>query len=121
MQLRERMEASGVKSYVLKYEFFDASLIPEMQDSGLLDFPVFLHCEDRTEEPLNMIVVFDVCDNQYHVMVCAPVWKPDRTNPDTTFYSSFFLKPLQQVYQSGEACAIAELLVRINQHKAVHK
>jgi leucyl-tRNA---protein transferase len=119
IQLHEILLASGLENHVLKYEFFDANLIPEMRDSGLLDFPVFLHCGNRTDEPLTVIVVFDVRDNQYHVIVCAPVWKPDRTNPDTTFYSAYFLKPVQEVYHTARAEELAGLLIKISQRDAV--
>jgi arginyl-tRNA--protein-N-Asp/Glu arginylyltransferase len=115
------LQGAALESQVLKYEFFDAGLIPEMRNTGLLDFPVFLHFGNVSEEPVNVLVVFDVRDNQFHLLVCAPVWKPDRTNPDTTFYSAFFLKPVQEVYQAPDADAIAELIVRINERTPIQK
>lgn len=108
------LQEATLESQVMKYEFFDAGLIPEMRNTGLLDFPLFLRLGNPTEEPVNLLVVFDVRDDQFHLLMCAPVWKPDRTNPDPTFYSAFFLKPVQEVYQSPDVGAIAELLVRIN-------
>jgi arginyl-tRNA--protein-N-Asp/Glu arginylyltransferase len=119
--LKLLLEKAGIESQVLKYEFFDAGLIPEMRNTGLLDFPLFLHLGNVAEEPVNVLVVFDVCDDQFQLLVCAPVWKPDRTNPDATFYSSFFLKPVQEVYRSPDADVMADLLVRINQHTPIRK
>lgn len=117
--LHGALRSLEVESHVLKYEFFDANLIPEMRDSGLLDFPVFLHYGTQTNDPLNVIIVFDVRDNQYHVMVCTPVWKPDRTNPDTHFYSAYFLRPLQEVYRTDNVSELATLLVKISQRNTV--
>lgn len=113
-ELKLLLEKSGIENRVMKYEFFDAGLIPEMRNTGLLDFPLFLHLGNAVEEPVNVLVEFDVRDDQFHLLVCAPVWKPDRTNPDTTFYSAFFLKRVQEIYQSPDVHPIAELIVRIN-------
>jgi arginine-tRNA-protein transferase len=120
-KLNVLLREAALESHVMKYEFFDAGLIPEMRNTGLLDFPLFLHFGNVSEEPVNVLVVFDVCDNQFHLLVCAPVWKPDRTNPDSTFYSAFFLKPVQEVYQSPDVHAIAELIVRINERTPIQK
>lgn len=119
--LKLLLENAGIESRVMKYEYFDAGLIPEMRNTALLDFPLFLHFGKVSEEPVGVLVVFDPRDNQFHLLVCSPVWKPDRTNPDATFYSSFFLKPVQEVYQSPNAHVMAELLERINQHAMIQK
>lgn len=120
-ELKVLLEKAGIESRVMKYEFFDAGLIPEMHNTGLLDFPLFLHPGSVSEEPVNVLVAFDVRDDQFQLIVCASVWKPDRTNPDTTFYSAFFLKPIQVVYQSPDAHVLTEWLVRINQRAAIQK
>ncbi len=112
--LRELLQQAGLESHILKYEFFDAGLIPEMRNSALLDFPLFLHLGSVTEEPVNVLIVFDVRDDQFHLLVCAPVWKPDRTNPDLAFYSSFFLKPVQEVHQAQHESQVASLLIKIS-------
>lgn len=119
--LKQLLEKAGIESWIVKYEFFDAGLIPEMRNSGLLDFPLFLHLENRPDEPIHVLIVFDVRRDQFQLLVCAPVWKPDRTNPDTTFYSSFFLKPVQEIYQSPDPQAMAEILIRVNQRAAIQE
>lgn len=119
--LKILLERSGMESHVLKYEFFDAGLIPDMRNSGLLDFPFFLLIGSLSDEPANIIVVYDVRDISYHVLVCMPVWKPDRTNPDATFYSAYFVKPVQEVYRSIEAHPVADLLVQVNQRIPIQK
>lgn len=109
------LQQNGVESHLLKYEFFDAGLIPDMRNSGLLDFPLFLLIGPLTDEPAGIIVVYDCRDNAYHLLVCIPVWKPDRTNPDTTFYSSYFIKPVQEVYATGDLHIMTMIIAQIVQ------
>jgi arginine-tRNA-protein transferase len=120
-QLKETLKQSGMESSVLKYEFFDAELIPGMRDSGLLDFPVFLHFGAPVEEPVNVLAVYNVCDNQYHVLVCTPVWKPDHTNPDTSFYSAYFIKPVRKIYETEEPENIVNLIIRISREPVFNR
>lgn len=119
--LRLLLADAGIESIIMKYEFFDAGLVPEMRDTGLLDFPIFLHLGNHTEEPVNVLIVFDVRDDQYYLLACVPMWKPDRTNPDTTFYSAYFLKPLQEIFQSPEVLTMTDLLVRIHEQAMTQK
>lgn len=119
--LKTLLEEAGIESRVMNYEFFDAGLIPQMQRTGLFDFPVFLHLGGNTDEPVNLVVVFDVRDRAFHLLLCQPVWKPDRINPDTGFYSAYFLKPVQEIYSSPDARAIAGLLARINRQAALQQ
>lgn len=112
-KLNEELQKSGVESCVQKYEFFDAGLIPDMRDSGLLDFPIFVLIGPKSEEPAGIVVVFDVRDAAYHLLVCMPVWKPDRTNPDPSFYSAYFLKPVQEVYATPDPTIMAALIAQL--------
>lgn len=108
--LQHTLAQHNVESHFMKYEFFDAGLIPDMRNSGLLDFPMFVLVGPITEEPAGIIVVYDVRDDAYHLLVCMPVWKPDRTNPDRSFYSAYFLKPVQEVYATAEVTIMAALI-----------
>lgn len=112
-RMRDGLQLAGFESHLLKYEFFDAGLIPDMRDSGLLDFPVFLLIGPLTDEPASIIIVYDVRDEAYHLMVCMPVWKPDRTNPDPSFYSAYFIKPVQEVYATADVQIMSALIVQL--------
>ncbi|CAN5609219.1 hypothetical protein BH10BAC4_BH10BAC4_17470 [soil metagenome] len=83
---------NGFESHILKNEFFDVNLMPQLRDTGLFDFPVFLFFGAVDEDNFNPIIVFDPRDGLYHLMECIPVWKPVESNPDQTFYSIYFLK-----------------------------
>lgn len=108
-----KLQDGGIESHVLKYEFFDAGLIPDMRGSGLLDFPFFLLIGPLSDEPAGIIIVYDVRDQAFHLLVCMPVWKPDRTNPDTTFYSAYFLKPVQEVYKTPDVQMMSALVAQL--------
>jgi arginine-tRNA-protein transferase len=81
----------GLKSQILKYEFFDVNLIPELKGIELFDFPIFLICEDLSGEDLNTFV-YDVRDQQYHWLRCKSVWASNGANDQREIYSSHVLK-----------------------------
>lgn len=101
------------ESQVVKYEFFDANLIPDLRDAQLFDFPVFLFCPDTSQDGINPVLVFDVRDGRYHLLVCLPFWKPDETNPDIEFYSAYFLKSLQGIYATASAEEMEEVFLKV--------
>lgn len=112
MHVQDVLQHVALNGQVLSYEFFDANLIPDLRNSGLLDFPIFLAVTDIPEDMVNPIIVYDVRVGQYHIYMCAPVWKPDGINPDKTFYSAFFLKPMQEIYASAEVEKIAAVFLK---------
>jgi leucyl-tRNA---protein transferase len=101
------------ESRVVKYEFFDANLIPDLRDAQLVDFPVFLFCPYASQDGINPVLVFDARDGCYHLLVCFPYWKPDETNPDTEFYSAYFLKSLQEIYITASTEEMAEVFLKV--------
>jgi len=102
-----------LKTFVAKYEFFDANLIPDLRDSELLDFPVILFRISDPGESNNLIIVFDVRDDHYHLLSSLPIWKPNETNPDTTFYSDYFLKSVYEIYDTPIAEEIADVFLKL--------
>lgn len=102
---------------IVKYEYFDANLIPELKQTELLDFPAFLFHDTGTEENVNLIIVFDVRDNQYHLLSCIPYWIPKETNPDRSFYSDFFLKAVYEVYATPKEEEIAYVFLQLLNRK----
>ncbi len=102
----------NITSKVMRYEFFDANLIPDLWGSELFDFPIFLFFGDQSKEDINPILVFDVRDAQYHLLTCIPIWKPNETNPDTTFYSDYFLKSIAEIHATENVEEIAGIIFR---------
>jgi leucyl-tRNA---protein transferase len=87
-----------VDTAILNYEFFDASLLPDLRDAGLFDFPVFLHASARPFNGSQLVLVFDIRDSLFHLFWCIPVWQVEKVNPDKNFYSTYFLKIASTLY-----------------------
>ena len=103
---------SNRDSQVVNYEFFDSNLIPELRDSELFDFPVFLLSESvHSMNPL--LVVYDVRDGAYHLLSCVPIWEPGETNKETSFYSTYFLKSMHELYTTSSVDEIAMVFLKI--------
>jgi leucyl-tRNA---protein transferase len=66
------------ESQVVKYEFFDANLIPDLRGAGLFDFPVFLSCATEAEGDVNPVLVYNVRDAHYHLLSCVPHLEAER-------------------------------------------
>jgi leucyl-tRNA---protein transferase len=92
-------------SQLYKYEFFEANLLPELKDVGLFDFPLFLHFPSRFDalgqEEIS-VVVYDVCDQRYHVMQCRSLWHSNLQNGNGMF-SAELLKEDRSLLTSRSA------------------
>jgi arginine-tRNA-protein transferase len=93
LQLQSALEHEGIESRLFNYEFFDANLFPELKDVELLDYPVFLNCFSFHEEIINPIVVFDVRDDEYHLIQCKSLWTSNLPSPAERVYSFHLLAP----------------------------
>jgi arginine-tRNA-protein transferase len=87
--LQSTLLKNGIESKILKYEFFDANLIPELEGIVLFDFPVFLACAGLSMENA---IVFDIRDQQYHWVKCKSVWASTTDTIPNDIYSSHVLK-----------------------------
>jgi leucyl-tRNA---protein transferase len=110
--VQQVLTAGNIQCKLFKYEFFDANLIPDLRNAGLFDFPVFLAVTEANTDRVNPVLVYDVRTAQYYTWMCAPVWKPDRINPDPSFYSSYFIKPIQELYASADAEKVAAVWMK---------
>jgi len=113
LHIQKILTAENRNTRIAKYEYFDANLIPDLRDAELLDFPVMLFGTTEPEENNNHIVVFDVRDGHYHLFSCLPIWKPNETNPDTTFYSDYFLKAVYEIYDTPAAEEMASVFSKL--------
>lgn len=116
-QVQQLLARVNPHTRVVKYEYFDANLIPELKQTELLDFPAFLFHDNGTEDTVNLIIVFDVRDNQYHLLSCIPYWIPKETNPDKEFYSDFFLRSVYEVYTTPREEEIAYVFLQLLNRK----
>lgn len=98
--LQQTLTAQGVGSRIMKYEFFDANLIPELEGIILFDFPIFLACDELPEETP---VVYDVRDNLFHWTRCKSVWAASATTSHVDMYSTHVLKHDQDLFSTPSA------------------
>jgi len=103
VELQLLLRQSKIESKLLKYEFFDANLIPDLSGAELFDFPLFLCFSGSAEENPNQVIVYDVCDQHYHLMKCRGVWKTNSTSNISEIYSSHVLKTEQGLFSTETA------------------
>ena len=107
--LQATLAKSGVESRLLKYEFFDANLIPELEGIVLFDFPIFLSCSGLSEE---MPIVYDVRDAQFHLIKCRSVWASNTVSDSQDIYSSHVFKFDHGLFSNEHPQAMASMILR---------
>jgi leucyl-tRNA---protein transferase len=100
--LQIMMAQSRMESEILRYEFFEANLLPELKDVDLFDYPLFLHYPYLNNDPYITVIVYDIRDHVYHLMKCRSLWNSNIPNING-MYSSELLK-LDLVTYTSESC-----------------
>lgn len=111
--LQHLLEEMNIASAVVKYQFFDANLYPELRGAELFDYPLMLLCRDMPDTDLLPVLVYDVRTFRYKVMECYPVYVSQLVDDDPESYSSHVLKAVQEGFSSPDAEEVAQLLLRI--------
>lgn len=106
--LQKMLAKNGIESKIMKYEFFDANLIPELEGIDLFDFPIFLSCMGLSEENP---IVFDIRDSQYHSVKCKSVWASTSVSNADNTYSSHVFKLDYGVFSAELPDAIAAVIL----------
>lgn len=96
--VQQDLAVLDVDTAIVNYEFFDASLLPDLREAGLFDFPIFLHASASSFTGSELLLVFDVRDSLFYLFWCVPIWQVETANPDKNFYSSYFLKIASTLY-----------------------
>lgn len=107
--LKDGLLSAGISARVMRYEFFDANLIPDLAGAQLFDFPLFVIYPGSVREAVLEAVIFDTRDNRYHMVKCRGVWKTNSSGASDGFYSSYVLKAEDKVYSTD----MAEDMIRV--------
>lgn len=99
--LQSALRQSNIESRVLKYEFFDANLIPELKGANLFDFPLFLCFTKPMEDEINQMIVYDVRGGCFRLIACDAVLKTNVISKSIDIYSSFALKAEQELFSTN--------------------
>jgi arginine-tRNA-protein transferase len=94
----------------MRYEFFDANLIPDLVGAGLFDYPLFLFLPGSILEAINIFIIYNVVENQYHMVRCRGIWKTNSTTSSEEIYSSFVLKQEETLYATPSAQDLAAVI-----------
>jgi arginyl-tRNA--protein-N-Asp/Glu arginylyltransferase len=101
VQLGQMLTERGFRNNLLKYEFFDANLVPELMGAELFDFPLVLFLGEYDSDLPDHLVVYDVCDEVFRLLKCRAVWKTNSSSPMNGTYSSQVLKTEKEVFSSA--------------------
>lgn len=112
VEMQKLLTLANVESSIVNYEYFDAALIPNLRDAELFDFPVFLFCANKSAEGIHLLIVFDVRDARYHLLMSHPFWQPDEISTDPAFYSSYVLKTLSEIHATNSVEEMAVVFLR---------
>ena len=115
--LQHALTQSNIPSRVLKYEFFDANLIPELKGADLFDFPLFLCFTKCMEEDVNQLIVYDVRGECYRLIRCFGVLKTNVINKSVDFYSSFALKVEQDLFSTTKLEELLNIVLIETKHQ----
>lgn len=109
-ELQDVLDNRHLSGTLLRYELFDANLIPSLSGAELFDYPVFIHYQNRTSENPGLILVYDISDEQYHALRCFSVWQHPSPNVQPGFYADHLLKIGEYIVSSSTATALVEKL-----------
>ena len=111
LALQALLVHSNIESKIFYYEFFDATLIPDLRGVALFDFPLFLCFLGSNEDSLNQVIVYDVHDQHYHFIHCNGIWKTNSANSIKEVYSSHVLRSEQDMFSTQEPEELVEIIL----------
>jgi leucyl-tRNA---protein transferase len=106
--LKAVMDSSGIASQILKYEFFDVNLVPDLSGAELFDYPLLLYpvITDHVSDP---VIVFDIRDAHYHLVKCRIVHNPGGYDSVEDGFLSNLLMVDREMYTTGSAEEMSRL------------
>jgi leucyl-tRNA---protein transferase len=119
LSAQKLLNRTNLTSSVIKYEYFDANLIPDLRESELFDFPIFLFCPTGVDEDINPVIVYDVRDACYHLLTCVPIWKPAHINPDSGYYSAYFIKTVHEIHATADEVEVAVVFLKLVEQRVL--
>lgn len=102
LKLHQHFKNWGIDTRLLRYDFFDANLIPGLQGIHLFDVPLFLYPLEVEEELSQPVVIYDVRDNIFRLLKCMSVWKSSYPKNEG-LYSSNLLKVEGELFATDDA------------------
>jgi len=106
---------SHVACRLLRYEFFDANLIPDLKGAELFDYPLFISFPS-SDEYINQLIIYDIRDHKYHLMKCKGVWKTNSAMDAQEIYSSHVLKGEEDLFSTPSPDTLVAVILLEVEH-----
>ena len=103
------LQHNNMQASVHQYEFFDGNLVPDLSDLDLFDYPLFIKGNDPAPGQLGPWIVYDVCDQQYHLFQCFIMGSPDNPMQVPGNYSEHVVRFDQHLASAGTAEEVVRL------------
>jgi arginyl-tRNA--protein-N-Asp/Glu arginylyltransferase len=100
--LQLKLQQSKIESQILKYDFFEVNIYPDLVGLELFDFPILLYFS-FSNDPLDPFIVYDVRDQHYHLIKCRSVWPQNPPEAISQFYSYHIIKMEQDLFATPHA------------------
>jgi leucyl-tRNA---protein transferase len=100
-----------IKNEFKYYDFFDADMIQNLNGMGLFDYPIFLFCfEFEDDMPMLPMVVFDIRENQFHLILCTKAYKSIFEESLPEHYNAYLLQISRFLYTGESVEEMAEVI-----------
>jgi arginine-tRNA-protein transferase len=96
ISLQTILSSLRIITTIMKYEFFDANLMPELRGAALFDYPLFLTFEAARADDFMQVIVYNVIDGCYDLVLCRSVWQVKSDSNREGLYSTNLLKAIEQ-------------------------
>lgn len=107
-ELQNCLAEKNVRTILYNYEFFDADLISTFNGMNTFDFPIFLQCfESYGNIKQHPIIVFDVRDSQFHLVICEGIYDVTLTPNNPQHFTAQILQIAQRLFVTELAEAMA--------------
>ena len=110
--LQEALLAVGIKSTLLRYEFFDANLVPHLRGSMLFDYPVFLYAFNLKEDTIYPLLIFNVLQDSYQWLEVRSVWVSNFPYASDEVYSSHVLKVNKIIFAFKKQAEVVDYFLK---------
>jgi arginine-tRNA-protein transferase len=110
--VQQQLNSLNIENRLLRYNYFQANLFTDFQGYELFDYNQFIYCFPFHPEVVNPIIVFDLRDQQYHLLHCISFGRSDEPNDHTIEYSAHLLKIAETIYSTPNVKELTEMMAK---------
>lgn len=115
--LQAHFAKNNIPNTLLYYQFFETNLDPYYSSNELFDFPVFLYCTPAKASDLFNLIVYDVSDNNYHLLQCSSVLNIGFQQSAHNIFDTELLKVTRQLFVTAIPAEMCEHLPGLLKYK----